>query len=439
MGVYYSRYQLLALRALPLVQSRLTARRVDRTIEWTLPALSAHERSMHEHGRALAIVLEILSSRYRPRVMQVYRSPSDDFVRFVGDEDPAIESAFLGSVTPELLVRQAEVLLSSAKSFDPLGEWRRVSRVGAPSRWDELRNDALLAQEMRIAAEMALRYVEDEAAQGRASPLLPVSSQWWEPRHERLKITPRERSETIMDFRLSDRSAIYLALEGQTEVTIATRLLALAGYEPLSTWVTLVDLEGVGGDVGLLARALAVPRLDPDGHVGARITAPLSALVVAADPEGNYVTDASRLKVRDMMIEHVLKSLPTQLRTDGMRRDLEHLIHVRSWPAEFEFAHFSDAVLARAIRKVVSTAPPVADLKLQLAACRKGGGSIKSVWKKWKIQPSKVELADQLWPDLNRRVRDPRHHRALPIVDLLEEALRIAQEVRQAREMAVDG
>jgi hypothetical protein len=133
-----------------------------------------------------------------------------------------------------------------------------------------------------------------------------------------------------------------------------------------------------------------------------------------------------------------LSALPDALRTNAMRRDLEHLIFVRSWPSEFEFAHFSDAVLARAIKKVVPGAPAAQDLRTQLATCRSRGGTIKNIWKKWPIQPSKVALANELWPDLLRRVRSHRSHKPLPIVDLLEEVLRIAQEVRQVRELNVE-
>lgn len=58
--------------------------------------------------------------------------------------------------------------------------------------------------------------------------------------------------------------------------------------------------------------------------------------------------------------------------------------------------------------------------------------------KRWRpCQASKVRLAAELWPVLKELVVSPPKTRRVPAVDLLEEALRIAANVRTAREMAV--
>lgn len=329
-------------------------------------------------------------------------------MRFVDDSDPAHESAFL-SLDPSLLLRQAETLLLSAHSFDPLGKWHWVTRIANRARWNDLRFDALLAQEYRIGAEMILKFLEDEAAQGRATPLASPGREWWEPRHDRLEVDQRERAEAVMDFRLSDRPAVYLAVEGETEATIVAKVLDLAGFERLSSWVSVVDLEGVGGDVNLLARAVAVPRLDPDGYHGARVVSPLTALVVVADPEGKYRDATSRAAVLQGMKDAVMKSLPKSLRISAMRRDLDHLIHLRTWDEEFEFAHFSNAELAAGLRGVVGrSCPPAAQLRQALERARAARGPVKTVWKNWWTKPSKVALAEALWPKLERRILNPR-------------------------------
>lgn len=287
------------------------------------------------------------------------QSPDDGLWEVIDDHNPQTEAEVLGLSDTQLL-RQAEHLLSSARMFDPLGKWHRVTRIANRHRWDDLRNDALLAQDYRVAAEMTLQFLEDQARHGRANPLEPVSTTWHEPRHDRLAIDQRERAETVMDFTLSDRPAVYHAMEGQTEVTVLNKVLDLAGVESASHWYSVIDRKGVGGDVNLLARAIAVPRLDPEGHRGARILSPLSALIVVSDPEGKYRTEESRGEVLAGMREHVLESLPPALRTTEMEHDLDHLLHVHVWDVEFEFAHFSNSELARAIKSVVGrgVAPP---------------------------------------------------------------------------------
>lgn len=437
--IYYSRYQLLGLRSLRLVLTRMQGRRgSDNAIVWELDPLPSSHRKAQEQNRTLAIFLEVLSPRYRPRVMGRVRSPDDGLYEVIDDHDPQTEAETL-RLSDDRLLRQAEALLLDAKSFDPLGTWHRVTRTANRHRWEELRNDALLAQENRVAAEMILQFLEDQARQGRAGPLKRVSTTAYEPRHDRLTADQRERAETVMDFTLSDRPAVYLAMEGETEVTILNKVLDLAGIESHSHWISVINRQSVDADVNLLARAIAVPRLDPEGHRGARILSPLSALIVASDPEGRYRTDESRGKVLAGMRKQVLESLPPSLRTTAMQEDLYHLLHVHVWGAEFEFAHFSNSELARALKLVAGrgVAPPEKQLRRNLAKCRGARSNIRNVWKNWDPTPSKVALAEVLWPILERRILNPRSRKPIPIVKLVEDAFRIANEVRRPREMAV--
>jgi hypothetical protein len=436
-ALFYSPYQLLSVRSLPLVLSKMTGRREGNRITWDLEPVDPQLRLSFEHLRRLAIVLERLSPRYLSSLTRVLHSPDASMWDLVNDHDPCSESEFLDELDADRLERQAEVLLSNARSFDPLGEWHRVVRIGRPSRWTALKGDALLAHEQRIAAELILHFLEDQAIQGRHRAREPVSTVWREPRHDRLIVEPRERAETVMDFELSDRPALVLAVEGPTEVLIATRLLALVGHEHQSTWVSVVDLGGVDGDVRLLARSVAVPRLDPEGLGGARIVAPLTALMVAADPEGrNFGSTEARERILREMKESIVQSLPATLRVEPLRRDLDYLIHLRTWDHEFEFAHFSDRELASAIRKVVGkSAPRHADLMGALADARSTRKPIKRVWQTWQVRPNKLELASALWDILERHVTRPTSQRSIPIADIVEDALRKAQEVRIARVM----
>jgi len=138
------------------------------------------------------------------------------------------------------------------------------------------------------------------------------------------------------------------------------------------------------------------------------------------------------------MLGSVLNSLPPQFRTDAMREDLKYLLHVRAWPEEFEFAHFSNSELARAIRSEAGAdSPSEVQLRRQLQMCRAADDTIKNIWKNWKRSPSKVALAESLWPALEKRILNPKSRKPIPVADIVEESIRISHEVRQAREVAI--
>lgn len=80
--------------------------------------------------------------------------------------------------------------------------------------------------------------------------------------------------------------AVYVAVEGETEYEIVRLLLNDVDQFRMSHEIEVVNLQGVGGDVRLLARSVAVPRLNPDGYRGARILSPLTPLVVVARSRG---------------------------------------------------------------------------------------------------------------------------------------------------------
>ena len=126
------------------------------------------------------------------------------------------------------MARQADELLETARHFDPLGQWSRVTRLGSPRRWKDLKFDALLAHEYRFAAEILLRFCEDSGPEA----LTAGASRRWGPRTDRLTATPQERSDATLHFRLSDRAAVVVALEGQSEMLLAKRILCLLYTSP---------------------------------------------------------------------------------------------------------------------------------------------------------------------------------------------------------------
>lgn len=47
-------------------------------------------------------------------------------------------------------------------------------------------------------------------------------------------------------------------------------------------------------------------------------------------------------------------------------------------------------------------------------------------------------LAETLWPVLEEKVENQRNRKVLPVVDIIDRVIQVANEVRVAREMAVD-
>lgn len=438
-GARYSRFQLLGLRSTAFTLSALRSSRSNDEITHHLDSPQRGLVDLAVRTRALAVVLEALATRYLPRILDVIKSPSDEIDKRIWGTDLATELRLIEPIQ-RLLRPQAEALLAHASHFDPLGRWHRVTRIARPSRWEDLRFDALLAMEQRIAAEMLLECREDIASSGQLDALPPVGTTFHEPRHDRLSTTVRERAETVLDFGLADAPSLILAVEGETEMELVRRALEEIGVDTDAALIRLVNFKGVDSDFNLLARSLAVPRVDPDGYRGARLLAPLNALLLVVDREGPFRTLDGQEKKRQQAIDEVMNSLLPELRTPAMRADLDHVIQVRDWGQKsFEFAHFSDHEIASALMALAGSAsPPLVDVRERVAQARAGGENLKSVYKGWRISISKVDLAVHLWPKLEARMRLPSRRRPVPIVSVLEDAVDLALKMRPIRELAPD-
>ena len=241
-----------------------------------------------------------------------------------------------------------------------------------------------------------------------------------------------------MRFGISDRPALVLAVEGHAEYEIAPRVLDMLGYDPVASRIEVVNMEGIHGDVRLLARALAAPRLDTDGDRYSSLFSPLTSLMVVVDPEPPYESPESVEAKKNEMIDSVLNSLPPSLRSDAMRNDLALILHVHNWPAEFEFAHWTDSELAEALQQVSPDAAdiPRKELANGINKHRAARDTIKSVWANWRLPPSKRELARALWPFLERRIRTMSASEEIPIVHVLQEAISIVHRTQGVSAMA---
>lgn len=421
----FSWFQLLALRQLGPWVEHIKGRRVGDGVEWELASPDSMEVARARDTRSLAIVLEVLSPRYRPRVVKRFSFSTEDraeMERHIRSPPltTSIEQVLLSGIEPNLLLRQAESLLTQARFFDPLGDWHQVVRAGAPNRWSDLKFDALQAVEWRIAAEMLLLFYEDLAEQKLADPLPEPPKTWHAPRHDRLRIDYPERSNALQRFQLENSPAVLVGVEGETEEYMMSRVLDWAGYGLDTGLVDIVNLKGIDADVSLVARALVTPKLTEQFPHRARLLRPLTALVVAVDQEGRYGSPEKQLGQRDRIIRQIWESLPEVFRTATVLEDLQHLVAVETWGEEgcFEFAHFTDEELALAIRRMARerqrTVPSQGQIEKALAAHRKTKQNIGKVWTNWEWKPSKVKLAKETWPILLRNLVE-QDHMEIPI------------------------
>jgi hypothetical protein len=128
---------------------------------------------------------------------------------------------------------------------------------------------------------------------------------------------------------------------------------------------------------------------------------------VLVDAEGDYTTRADRAAKRLQLIDAITQNLPDDLKPDLLHRDAR-LVEIFTWGKyPFEFAHFSDARLADAILAVAGKPHPGGRSGLIQAINNQRTldptPNIEDAWKKSGVR--KVQLAEQLWPLLERRVR----------------------------------
>jgi hypothetical protein len=128
----------------------------------------------------------------------------------------------------------------------------------------------------------------------------------------------------------------------------------------------------------------------------------------------------------------MLRTLPKEFRQD-VRDQIDELVKVTTWNRKgeaFEFAHFTDRQLASAILSIPGARKELslATMTGHVAKLRRLSGNLKELLPR---RSSKLELADSLWPVLERKITraiargtEPR----IPIARILDEAVALAFE-----------
>jgi hypothetical protein len=439
----YAPHQLVALPLVRQLLPRLGWRR-GQSVGW----LKAEPRvrklwiSEAERRREIAIAASTIEPAYYSQII--------GWLRLQGLDDPEAYYRWrrrlplqrllrwLG-VNAAWLVTAAEELLQRAHSIDPLGPWWEVIAHGDPDKWPKLSGAALSAMDLRVTAEVLLRYYDALVEAGMAKPLPESPDRWARPVDYRLK--PRRSLDAVLtEFGLSPHPRLVLVLEGPTELLLVPRVMQFFGMRIGGDFMAIESAEGADRDLSPLFAYLA-PRLgEPRDERYARFERRPSRFLVVLDPEGKVSTAEAREKRRQDWINRIMRTLPAELKTsdrfDVVREQIEQFVFVETWrprrSESFEFAHFTDLELAEVIHALdtrTTRKPSVETLRRAIANVRVKRGSLDPILEDAGID--KPDHAKPLWPKLERRLARAQARGTetkIPVVRVIDRAIRLAHE-----------
>jgi hypothetical protein len=390
--------------------------------------------------RDIATAVLALEPLYRPTLTGLLRlewgHDAQEYYKWRDTLPPTQMLRWLG-VEPQWLRGAAERLLLTAEARDSLGPWAELLPHADPRQWEKLRGTARTALELRLAAEILLRYYERLVKAHRAKPLPEPPTQFRDVIYDRRFGRLRPVDAVLTSFGLSPHPRLVLVVEGATEGLIFPRVMQFFGIRTDEDFISVQDAEGLGRRLEPLVAYLA-PRLGKeleDRYV--ELVRPPTRLLEVVDAEGPVATAAQREKRRQKLLDRLLRTLPREYRQDPerlahMRGQFDGLVRTTTWRRtgeSFEFAHFTDRQIGQAIQVVDSRArqPTLDEWVRAVERVRADRGNLKAILG----DVGKPELADELWPVLEKRLSEAQRRgteRRIPIVRVLDEALRIAHE-----------
>jgi hypothetical protein len=456
-GFIYSRYQLLALPELKNVLA-------DRTYQKRGTRRFARIQALHpmwvdrlERLRKVILALTALEPRYLPKLdpelVHLINVDVKEWERYREQFDPVEMQEWL-QYPAEQVRKDAEYLLSRAHTLDQYGpDWGRLMRRAPAKARKQLTDDALQAMDARIAAEILLLFYEDLAERNQAESLPDFSRvMGWHPLVERLSHRRQTLDEDLVALGISPHPRVVLALEGETEMYHAPRVQAALEFTDAPELIRLLKLGGTSHDLAKLGALAAAPLVSEKipGTNAWKVIKPYTRLFVAIDPDAPFTSPEAVEQERTK----ILNEIKDVLRAQGVERpdpaELDHLVELQTWNAScYEFANFTDEELADGIEEVHPTIDGwTRDQLVQaLGHWRAKEQDIKRVWTsgrwddqakrmtgRWpKPEPSKVELAEALWPTLQRKIErlmSGEQIPAPPIVQVVSDAYHVALGAR---------
>ena len=184
--------------------------------------------------------------------------------------------------------------------------------------------------DLRIGAELMLRYHDELARARKAKPIEPNLSRFRDEFHGRLR-SADSKERVLTDFGLSPHHRLILVLEGGTERLIFPRLMEHLGISLSREFIAIEDAEGVDTDLGPLVAYAIAPQIDPPTDAAGRRdylqpARPLTRVLFAADPERSMETAKQREARRRVWVKRIERALPPELRTPAMLDSIDRLV-----------------------------------------------------------------------------------------------------------------
>ncbi|MGH3166456.1 MAG: hypothetical protein ACRDN0_11260, partial [Trebonia sp.] len=405
-GYLYSRHQLLGLDAARLFVGGLKARAEDRNVTWHLEDDSLPNSAALEaiaSWRQFAVTLSALDTYYWPQITHQLSHHFDTWQQALHAFDPEQTLAWLG-LTLERIERTVTDLRLRASSCDDTGEFYDLIRRASADAWKSLRGDALVALDLRLAADILTRFANDLNPSGdyAGTRYAPLSQQG-------LSARPESLDAVLTHLRVSPFPALVIGLEGATEYKLVPRVLETLGIRWDHNRIRIVDGGGTGSNLSLLARYAVEPVLGRDLGDHVVLDRPLTRFLVMTDAENKYRTPADRRHQRKLLLNSLTKNVPQDLRPDyyvNTRRG--RIVDIVTWGRfPFEFAHFTDRELADAMLAIAAAPHPQGRPRLiqnlHMQRTRDPEPNVEKVfWRGSRL--GKVPLAEALWPVLERKI-----------------------------------
>jgi hypothetical protein len=437
LGVYlYSEYQLAALEVVRRVLPWISWGRRSGSLSPRLKTSAELRTALRDEARLLrdaVIAILALDPVYYPRITGTLSLPVEtdleQFMRWRFSLGPKWLLDWLGEDSDWIRAR-GRSLLEGAQRLDDLGGWSEVLGAGSTKRWNSLRGKPRLVMDLRLAGELLLCYYDRLIREGLADelPRPPLTRMPYDLRLKRR----RPLDALLTAFGLSPHPQLILIVEGRTERLIVPRVMEILGIPTDSDFISVQDAEGVTTNLGPLLAYLAPQPSDEENEHYIHPLRPLTRFLVVLDPEGPVTTQADREERRQMWVDRIMRAMPQEMQSLVVREQIEHLVTIRTWNKRgdsFEFAHFTDLQIARAIDKLDGrTRKPTRDRLVKFVAdARAGKKNLDNLLHGF----GKVQLADALWTVLERKVGFALERETptrIPVVSVAEEAVQMAQE-----------
>lgn len=438
-SVFYGAYQLIGLRQFRAACWRMEATRNGDSVIFHAEELDPLTRAGFAHGRALAMLLHVIDAHFLPYILGVALH-SHLWAELNPKFSTTLTFESFGT-SPEEVAKAADVLLLNAHAIDPLGPLYELVRYARSDVWKGLKGDARLAMDLRIAAEVLLRGVEDVGRSELATAPPREGRMVRSNLDDRIAANSQGLDQSLTSRGLSPYPSVILALEGKTEMMLMPGVLETVNEGPvLPTAVELVFMGGIDQKFDLLVHHAVALRFDRDVGDVALLGRPPTSLLIAVDPEHAYETPPQQEAERQKLVQKLFDVLPSKYQTPSARAALDGLVTVTTWEhGPWEFANFTDGELTTAIMKVtrlpssVTRADVMARVKLQRRSIRP---NVELVSAPWGVKVSKVALATATEPVLLRKVRARMKSgtlKKLPAGRVAEQALRMAMASRRSQ------